>query len=88
MNEFDEELNSQLYKFADYIRHHERTGLGGPDNQPAIIEAIKQAVAKHIIGEDVNAIERNSYAQITKYDEAADHQSELRANQRQKLNLK
>lgn len=31
-----DELDAILYRFADYIRHHERTGLGGPDNQQAI----------------------------------------------------
>jgi hypothetical protein len=33
-------LDELLYKFADYIRHHEKTGIGGPDNQHAIKQAI------------------------------------------------
>lgn len=40
------------------------------------------ALVLEVIGEDINAIERNTYAQITKYDEIGDHQNGLRAEQR------
>jgi hypothetical protein len=38
-----ERTNNLLYKFADYVRHHENTGLGGPDNQHATTNAIMEA---------------------------------------------
>ncbi len=43
----EERVDAMLYRFADYIKHHERTGLGGNDNQYTIrneiVAAIKQA---------------------------------------------
>lgn len=43
-----QELREVLYRFADYIRHHEKTGLGGPDNQNAIEAEIEALINTRI----------------------------------------
>lgn len=41
----EDQLDTILFKFADYIRHHERTGLGGSNHQGATKAALKQLLA-------------------------------------------
>ena len=44
-----EEMNKALSAFADYIRHHERTGLGGANHQTTTRESILAAIRKGLL---------------------------------------
>lgn len=80
---------SDLDKELERIINHAIVRDSKEENPLAVddeaVKLIKQAIAMHVIGEDTNAIERDSYGRVTKYDETAEHQNELRKAQRQSL---
>lgn len=87
--ELQDLVDAKLYRFAEYIRHHERTGLGGPDNQAAInneflalIKSDREAHTKKIEAIVEHEYQHTTYSDmnldsICNYDDAFEHGAEV-----------
>lgn len=47
MNDLQKDWNDILYKFSRYVVHHEKTGLGGENNQTKTIDALALKLLEH-----------------------------------------
>lgn len=53
-----EKLNNELSVFAKYIRHHERTGLGGKNHQGVAADRILDLIIRYGNQRELESVER------------------------------